>query len=64
MLVSVKKVCREHFCYFFESRYFYDWIIEDCRASDNNKSFLLLNSKEFQKVFSIEGYTPKINDAE
>jgi len=55
---------KQHFCYFFDTKYFYDWIIEDCRASDHNKSFLLLNSKEFQKVFSLEGYRPKFIDAE
>jgi len=62
--IVIKKIIREHFCYFFDSRYFYEWIFEDCRASDHNKSFLLLNSKEFQKVFSIEGYRPKFIDAE
>jgi len=62
--LAIKKIIRAHFCYFFDSRYFYEWIFEDCRASDTNKCFLLLNSKEFQKVFSIEGYRPKFIDAE
>jgi hypothetical protein len=60
----IKKILREHISYFFYSKYFFEWIFEDCRASDTNKCFLLLNSKEFQKVFSIEGYRPKFIDAE
>jgi len=62
--LAIKRIIRSHFCFFFDSRYFYEWIFEDCRASDTNKSFLLLNSKEFQKVFSHEGYRPKFIDAE
>lgn len=60
----IKKILRGHISYFFNSKYYFEWIFEDCRASDNNKSFLLMNSKEFQKVFSIEGYRPKFIDAE
>lgn len=61
---TIKEILRNHFSYFFDSKYYFEWLFEDCRADDSNKSFLLINAKEFKQVFSKKDHRPNFHNVD
>lgn len=59
--MTIKEILRNHFSYFFDSKYYFEWLFEDCRADDSNKTFLLINAKEFKQVFSKKDHRPNFH---